>query len=164
MPFYESVFIARQDIAAPQAEALADTFTSIIDAQGGKVTKRENWGLRNLAYKVKKNRKGHYILFNIDAPPAAIAEMERNMRIHEDVLRYMTVRVEELEEGPSAMVRSRGREDEREGGGRGGRFGDRERRPRRDGGREGGRDGGREGGYRGREQSEEQPASEGDAQ
>lgn len=159
MPFYESVFIARQDIAAPQAEALADTFTSIIDAQGGKVTKRENWGLRNLAYKVKKNRKGHYILFNIDAPPAAIAEMERNMRIHEDVLRYMTVRVEELEEGPSAMVRSRGREDEREGGGRGGRFGDRERRPRRDGGREGGR----EGGYRGREQSEDQ-ASEGDAQ
>ena len=159
MPFYESVFIARQDIAAPQAEALADTFTSIIDAQGGKVTKRENWGLRNLAYKVKKNRKGHYILFNIDAPPAAIAEMERNMRIHEDVLRYMTVRVEELEEGPSAMVRSRGREDEREGGGRGGRFGDRERRPRRDGGR----DGGREGGYRGREQTEDQ-ASEGDAQ
>lgn len=157
MPFYESVFIARQDIAAPQAEALADTFTSIIDAQGGKVTKRENWGLRNLAFKVKKNRKGHYILFNIDAPPAAIAEMERNMRIHEDVLRYMTVRVEELEEGPSAMVRSRGREDgEREGGGRGGRFGDRERRPRRDGGREGG--------YRGsREQSEDQ-ASEGDAQ
>ena len=159
MPFYESVFIARQDIAAPQAEALADTFTSIIDAQGGKVTKRENWGLRNLAFKVKKNRKGHYILFNIDGPPAAIAEMERNMRIHEDVLRYMTVRVEELEEGPSAMVRSRGREDEREGGGRGGRFGDRERRPRRDGGREGGR----EGGYRGREQTEE-PASEGDAQ
>ena len=160
MPFYESVFIARQDIAAPQAEALADTFTSIIDAQGGKVTKRENWGLRNLAFKVKKNRKGHYILFNIDGPPAAIAEMERNMRIHEDVLRYMTVRVEELEEGPSAMVRSRGREDgEREGGGRGGRFGDRERRPRRDGGREGGR----EGGYRGREQSEDQ-ASEGDAQ
>lgn len=163
MPFYESVFIARQDIAAPQAEALADTFTSIIDAQGGKVTKRENWGLRNLAYKVKKNRKGHYILFNIDGPPAAIAEMERNMRIHEDVLRYMTVRVEELEEGPSAMVRSRGREDEREGGGgRGGRFGDRERRPRRDGPRDGGRDGG--GGYRGREQGTETTSDQGDAQ
>jgi small subunit ribosomal protein S6 len=179
MPFYESVFIARQDIAAPQAEALADTFTSIIDAQGGKVTKRENWGLRNLAYKVKKNRKGHYILFNIAAPPAAIAEMERNMRIHEDVLRYMTVRVEELEEGPSAMVRSRGREDEREGG-RGGRIGDRERRPRRDfgprdggprdggprdgGPREGGRDGGPREGFRGREQAEEQTADQGDAQ
>jgi small subunit ribosomal protein S6 len=165
MPFYESVFIARQDIAAPQAEALADTFTSIIDAQGGKVTKRENWGLRNLAYKVKKNRKGHYILFNIDAPPAAIAEMERNMRIHEDVLRYMTVRVEELEEGPSAMVRSRGREDGEREGGRGGRFGDRERRPRRDfGPREGGRDGGPREGFRGREQAEEQTADQGDAQ
>lgn len=113
MPFYESVFIARQDIAAPQAEALADTFTSIIDAQGGKVTKRENWGLRNLAYKVKKNRKGHYILFNIDAPPAAIAEMERNMRIHEDVLRYMTVRVDELDLELSPILARRDRDRER---------------------------------------------------
>ena len=163
MPLYESVFIARQDIAAPQADALADTFASIIDAQGGKVTKRENWGLRNLAYKIKKNRKGHYILLNIDGPAAAIAEMERNMRIHEDVLRYLTVRVEELEEGPSAVVRSRGREDGEREGGRGGRFGDRERRPRRDFGP---REGGREGGYRGpREQTEEPAAAgEGDAQ
>lgn len=162
MPLYESVFIARQDIAAPQAEALADTFTSIIDAQGGKVTKRENWGLRNLAYKIKKNRKGHYVLLNIDGPPAAILEMERNMRIHEDVLRYLTVRVDELEEGPSAIVRSRGREDgEREGGGRGGgRFGDRERRPRRDfGPREGGREGG---GFRGRDNADEPAAPQGD--
>jgi small subunit ribosomal protein S6 len=163
MPLYESVFIARQDIAAPQAEALADTFTSIIDAQGGKVTKRENWGLRNLAYKIKKNRKGHYVLLNIDAPPAAILEMERNMRIHEDILRYLTVRVDELEEGPSAVVRSRGREDgEREGGrpGGGGRFGDRERRPRRDfGPREGGREGG---GYRGRDNADEPAAPQGD--
>ncbi len=162
MPLYESVFIARQDIAAPQAEALADTFTSIIDAQGGKVTKRENWGLRNLAYKIKKNRKGHYVLLNIDAPPAAILEMERNMRIHEDVLRYLTVRVDELEEGPSAVVRSRGREDgEREGGRGGGRFGDRERRPpRRDfGPREGGREGG---GFRGRDNAEEPAAPQGD--
>ena len=161
MPFYESVFIARQDIAAPQAEALADTFTSIIEAQGGKVTKRENWGLRNLAYKVKKNRKGHYVLFNIDGPAAAISEMERNMRIHEDVLRYMTVRVDELEEGPSAIVRSRGREDgEGERGGRGGpggggRFGERERRPPR---REGGP---REGGYR--RDGAETPSDQGDA-
>lgn len=162
MPLYESVFIARQDIAASQAEALADTFTSIIDAQGGKVTKRENWGLRNLAYKIKKNRKGHYVLLNIDAPPAAILEMERNMRIHEDVLRYLTVRVDELEEGPSAVVRSRGREDgEREGGRGGGRFGDRERRPpRRDfGPREGGREGG---GFRGRDNAEEPAAPQGD--
>jgi small subunit ribosomal protein S6 len=167
MPFYESVFIARQDIAAPQAEALADTFTSIIDAQGGKVTKRENWGLRNLAYKIKKNRKGHYVLLNIDGPPAAISEMERNMRIHEDVLRYMTVRVEELEEGPSAVVRSRGREDEREGGrgGGGGRFGDRERRPRREfGPREGGRDGAPREGFRGREPAGEPTTDQGDAQ
>ena len=162
MPFYESVFIARQDIAAPQAEALADTFTSIIEAQGGKVTKRENWGLRNLAYKVKKNRKGHYVLFNIDGPPAAIAEMERNMRIHEDVLRYMTVRVDELEEGPSAIVRSRGREDgEREGGGRGGpggggRFGERERRPPR-------REGGPREGFRGREPAADATPDQGDA-
>ena len=169
MPFYESVFIARQDIAAPQAEALADTFTSIIEAQGGKVTKRENWGLRNLAYKVKKNRKGHYVLFNIDGPPAAIAEMERNMRIHEDVLRYMTVRVEELEEGPSAIVRSRGREDgEREGGaggrggpGGGGRFGERERRPpRRDFGP---REGAPREGFRGREPAAEATTDQGDA-
>lgn len=162
MPLYESVFIARQDIAAPQAEALADTFTSIIDAQGGKVTKRENWGLRNLAYKIKKNRKGHYVLLNIDGPPAAILEMERNMRIHEDVLRYLTVRVDELEEGPSAVVRSRGREDgEREGGRGGGRFGDRERRPpRRDfGPREGGREGG---GFRGRDNADEPAAPQGD--
>ena len=162
MPFYESVFIARQDIAAPQAEALADTFTSIIEAQGGKVTKRENWGLRNLAYKVKKNRKGHYVLFNIDGPPAAIAEMERNMRIHEDVLRYMTVRVDELEEGPSAIVRSRGREDgEREGGGRGGpggggRFGERERRPPR-------REGGPREGFRGRGPAADATPDQGDA-
>lgn len=164
MPFYESVFIARQDIAVPQAEALADTFTSIIEAQGGKVTKRENWGLRNLAYKIKKNRKGHYVLFNIDGPPAAISEMERNMRIHEDVLRYMTVRVEELEEGPSAVVRSRGREDGEREGGRGGpgRFGDRERRPRREFG--GPREGGREGGFRGREQTGEPASDQGDAQ
>lgn len=163
MPFYENVFIARQDIAAPQVEALADLFTSIIDAQGGKVTKRENWGLRNLAYKIKKNRKGHYVLLNIDAPAPAIAEMERNMRIHEDVLRYLSVRVEELETEPSAVMRSRGREDgEREGGGRGGgRFGDRERRPRRDFGP---REGGREGGFRGREQTEEPAAQQGDAE
>ena len=162
MPLYESVFIARQDIAAPQAEALADAFTSIIDAQGGKVTKRENWGLRNLAYKIKKNRKGHYVLLNIDGPPAAILEMERNMRIHEDVLRYLTVRVDELEEGPWAVVRSRGREDgEREGGRGGGRFGDRERRPpRRDfGPREGGRD---SGGFRGRDNADEPAAPLGD--
>ena len=130
MPFYENVFIARQDISAAQVEALADTFTGIVTAQGGQVTKREYWGLRNLAYRIKKNRKGHYILFNLDAPPPAVNELERNMRINEDVLRYITVRVEALEEGPSAVMQNRGRGEERErdrdrGGRRG--YGDRDR-------------------------------------
>ena len=134
MPFYENVFIARQDISAAQVEALADTFTGIVAAQGGQVTKREYWGLRNLAYRIKKNRKGHYVLFNLDAPPPAVNELERNMRINEDVLRYITVRVDALEEGPSAVMQNRGRSEERDrdrdrdrdrGGRRG--FGDRDR-------------------------------------
>ncbi len=124
MPYYESVFIARQDISATQAEGLADDFTKIIEDKGGKVAKRESWGLRNLAYRIKKNRKGHYVLFTIDAPSEAISEMERQMRLHEDVLRYMTIRVDELEEGPSVMMQNKGGRDERpRRGGRGG-FGD----------------------------------------
>src|ERR1700758_3542661 len=111
MPLYENIFIARQDATAAQVEALTETFAGIIAEQGGKVTKREYWGLRNLAYRIKKNRKGHYMLLNIDAPPAALAEMERNMRISEDVLRLLTVRVDALEEGPSAMLQSRSRDD-----------------------------------------------------
>ena len=115
MPLYESVFIARQDISAPQAEALADGFTKIIEDQGGTVAKREYWGLRNLAYRIKKNRKGHYTLLNIDAPAAALHELERQMRIHEDVLRYQTIRVDALEEGPSMILQNRGggRDDRR---------------------------------------------------
>lgn len=105
MPFYESVFIARQDIPATQVESLSVTFADIVKANGGKVTKTEQWGLRNLAYRIKKNKKGHYVLFNIDAPPAAVAEMERNMSLHEDILRFLTVKVDELEAGPSAMLR-----------------------------------------------------------
>ncbi|MEE9290278.1 MAG: 30S ribosomal protein S6 [Alphaproteobacteria bacterium] len=128
MALYESVFITRQDISSSQAEALVDSFAEIIANSGGSVPKKEYWGLRNLAYRIKKNRKGHYALLNIDAPPAAITEMERNMRLNEDVLRFMTVRVDELDDGPSPVLRSR---DER--GGRGGRGrrddGD---RPRRD--------------------------------
>jgi small subunit ribosomal protein S6 len=111
MPLYENIFIARQDATAAQVEALADTFTGIITEQGGQVTKKEYWGLRNLSYRIKKNRKGHYMLLNIDAPPAAVAEMERNMRISEDVVRLLTVKVEALEEGPSAMLQSRSRDD-----------------------------------------------------
>jgi len=113
MPFYENVFIARQDISAAQADTLAETFSNVITEQGGKVTKKENWGLRNIAYRINKNRKGHYILLNIDAPPAAVTEMERQMRISEDILRYLTVRVEELEEGPSAIMRRSRDDDER---------------------------------------------------
>jgi small subunit ribosomal protein S6 len=107
MPFYESVFIARQDISPAQAEALADTFTGILKERGGDVTKREYWGLRSISYRIKKNRKGHYIFLNVDAPPAAVQEMERNMRLNEDVLRFMTVRVDELEAGPSMMMQRR---------------------------------------------------------
>ncbi len=138
MALYESVFITRQDISSSQAEALVDSFAEIVANSGGSVPKKEYWGLRNLAYRIKKNRKGHYALLNIDAPPAAITEMERNLRLNEDVLRFMTVRVDELDDGPSPVLRSR---DER--GGRGGRGrrddGDRPRRddgdrPRRDDG------------------------------
>ena len=96
MPFYESVFIARQDISAGQVDTLADEMEKLISDNGGSVARREYWGLRNLAYRMKKNRKGHYIMFNLDAPSEAVQEMERNLRLHEDVLRYMTIRLEEL--------------------------------------------------------------------
>ena len=119
MPYYESVFIARPDITAAQVEALTDDIKSIIDSNGGTVTKVEYWGLKTLSYRIKKNRKGHYSLLNLDAPSAAIGELERNLRINEDILRFMTVRVDTLEEGPSAMMQSRGRRDDgRRGDGR----------------------------------------------
>jgi len=114
MPFYENVFIARQDVSTAQVEALTDTFANLVGEHGGKVTKREYWGLRNISFRIKKNRKGHYVLFNLDAPPAAVAELERNMRINEDVLRYLTVRVDALEEGPSAVMQARARGEERD--------------------------------------------------
>jgi small subunit ribosomal protein S6 len=113
MPLYENVFIARQDISGAQVDALADTFTQLIAEHGGEVKKREYWGLRNLAYRMNKNRKGHYVLFNIDAPPPAIAELERTMRINEDVLRYLTIRVEALDEGQSPIMQSRGSREDR---------------------------------------------------
>lgn len=114
MPFYETVFIARQDISGAQVETLTEQFTQIVADQGGEVKKRESWGLRNLAFRIHKNRKGHYVLFNLDAPPAAVIELERNMRINEDVLRYLTIRVDELDEGPSAVLQSRSRGEERD--------------------------------------------------
>jgi small subunit ribosomal protein S6 len=113
MSFYECVLIARQDISGTQVDALLDAFTTVIADQGGSVTKREYWGLKNLSYRIKKNRKGHYALLNIDAPSAAVKELERTMRINEDVLRFLTVRVDELEEGPSAAMQSRAGRDER---------------------------------------------------
>ena len=114
MPLYENVFIARQDISGAQVDALADGFAQLIAENGGEVKKREYWGLRNLAYRMRKNRKGHYVLMNLSAPPAAIAELERMMRINEDVLRYLTIRVEALEEGSSAIMQSRGSRDDRQ--------------------------------------------------
>ena len=113
MALYETVFIARQDIPAQEAEELADKFSSIVADNGGTVDRHEYWGLRNLAYRIKKNRKGHYTMLHIDAPPQAIAEMERNMRIDEDILRYLTIRSDALEEGPSVMMQSRAPRDER---------------------------------------------------
>jgi len=113
LPLYESVFIARQDISAAQVDTLADSFENVISENGGSIAKRENWGLRTMAYKLKKNRKGHYVLFNIDAPATAVHEMERQMRINEDILRYLTVRVDELEEGPSIIMRNKDRGDDR---------------------------------------------------
>ena len=121
MAFYECVFIARQDITSAQVETLVTQFSEILEQNGGTVASKEFWGLRTLAYRIKKNRKGHYVLLNIDAPTEAVHEMERNMRLNEDVLRYMSVRVDELDPSPSAMMQARGRDDRgpRRGGGRG---------------------------------------------
>ncbi len=104
MSFYEHVFVTRQDLTPAQVDEIADKFAGIVEKEGGKVTKRENWGLRALAYRIQKNRKGYYVLFNIDAPAAAVQELERMMRIDEDILRHLTVKVEALEEEPSVML------------------------------------------------------------
>ena len=114
MPLYESVFIARQDISAGQVDNLADEMEKLITDNGGSVARREYWGLRNLAYRMKKNRKGHYVLFNLDAPSEAIQEMERNLRLHEDVLRYITIRLEALRVEASPMVYGKGERDRAE--------------------------------------------------
>jgi len=147
MALYEHIYLARQDISPQQAEALTGQFKTIITSLGGTVGKVEYWGVKSLAYRIKKNRKAHFTLMNIDAPPAAITEMERQESLNEDVLRILTLRVEELEEGPSAQLRKRDDDGERgERGDRGDRGdrrpprgdrpdrgGDRpERRPRRD--------------------------------
>lgn len=106
MAFYENVFITRQDASAAQVDSLRQTFTDLLQEKGGKVTKHEYWGLRTLAYRMEKNRKGHYVLMNIDAPADAIQELERRMRFSEDVVRYLTVKVEQLDTAPSAIMQS----------------------------------------------------------
>ena len=138
MPLYEHVFLARQDASTQQVEELTAQMTGIVQQAGGKITKTENWGVRSLTYRMNKNRKAHFVLLNIDAPSAAIAEIERQERISEDVIRYLSVRVEEHEDGPSAMMRKADRDRERDD--RGGGF---------RGDREGGFRGDRDGGFRG---------------
>lgn len=167
MALYEHVFLARQDVSNTQVEALTKEFSDVIEQGGGKVTKSEYWGVKSLAYKIKKNRKAHFSLLNIDAPPAAVAEMERRMGISTEIIRFLTVKVEQHETEPSVMMRKSDRDERGDrgdrggfggrggggrggfrgdrdgGGGRGGFRGDREGGPRGD--REGGRGGEREG-------------------
>ena len=141
MPLYEHVFLARQDLAQAQVDALAETATNIIESNGGQVVRTETWGLRSLAYRIQKNRKAHYVALDFEAPAPVVAELERQTQINEDVIRYMTVKVDAHEQGPSAMMR-RGERD-RERGDRGDRGdrgprgdrgdrGDRDRAPRRE--------------------------------
>src|SRR5438552_7983863 len=111
MPFYEHVFLTRQDASNAQVDQLTEQFKSVLSGLGGKVSKNEYWGVKSLTFRIKKNRKAHFTLLNIEAPPAAIAEMERQESINEDVIRFMTIRVDALEEGPSAMMRTSRRDD-----------------------------------------------------
>ena len=131
MSLYESTFIIRHDMSTQQVEQLAEAFSEIVKNNGGAVTKTEHWGLRTLAYRINKNRKGHYVFFNVDAPSATMQELERNMRLSEDVVRYLTVRVDELDEEPSPMMQARASRDERSR--RGGRpYDDEKKRPHDD--------------------------------
>lgn len=131
MPMYEHVFLARQDLSQAQVDALAENATKIIEENQGKVVKTETWGLRSLAYKIQKNRKAHFVMLDVEASGPAIAELERQTRMNEDVIRYMTVRVEEHENGPSVMMRKQERSDRGDRGDRPDR-GDRAPRPRRE--------------------------------
>src|SRR5438445_4676030 len=132
MALYENVFIARQDVPATQVETLTNQFAELVTAQGGTVSKKEYWGLRSLAFRIKKNRKGHYTLLNIDAPSAAVKELERTMSINEDIIRFLTVRVDALEEGPSAIMQRSSERSDRPNGDRGDRGGWSDRPPRRE--------------------------------
>ncbi len=130
MPLYEHVYLARQDVTAQQVEELTAQYTGIIEQLGGKVEKHEYWGVKSLSYRMRKNRKAHFSLLNIDAPPAALTEVERQQRLNEDILRYITIRVDEHETGPSAMMRKVDRDRDRDD--RRGDRGDRGDRPRYD--------------------------------
>jgi small subunit ribosomal protein S6 len=123
VPLYEHVFLARQDLSQAQVDALAATATEIIETNKGKVTKTESWGLKNLAYKIQRNRKAHFVLLNIDAPTGVVAELERQTKINEDVIRWLTIRVDEHEADPSVMMRKGDRDRDRDRS---------DRRPRRD--------------------------------
>ena len=107
MAIYECVYIARQELTAAQAEQLSKDLTKIVSSNSGEIKRQEYWGLRNLAYKIRKNRKGHYTMFHIEAPAGTIEELERNMRLNEDILRYLTVKIDKLPEGPSVMMTAR---------------------------------------------------------
>ena len=111
MPFYETVFIARQDLGDAQVKAITETCEKIIKDGKGKVVKTENWGLRTLAYKINKNRKGHYVLIETDTPATAMLEVERTLRLNEDVVRYMTIRMDELSKGPSKPIDKNSNDD-----------------------------------------------------
>src|SRR5471032_901990 len=149
MPLYEHVFLARQDASTQQVEELTTQMTGIVEGLGGKVVKMENWGVRSLTYRMNKNRKAHFVLLNLDAPSAAVAEVERQERISEDVIRYLTIRVDEHEEGPSAMMRKSDRDRDRDD--RGGGFRDRDRGDRGD----------RGGGFRDRDRGDRGPRDRG---
>ncbi len=127
MALYEHVFLARQDLAQAQVDALAENAAKIVTDHNGKVVKTENWGLRSLAYRIAKNRKAHYVMLEIDAPGDVVAELERQTNINEDVIRFMTIRTDALEEGPSVMMRKSDRGERRDRGSDRG-----ERGPRRD--------------------------------
>jgi small subunit ribosomal protein S6 len=149
MPLYEHVFLARQDVSNAQVEALTKEYTDVIEGGGGKVTKSEYWGLKSLAYKIKKSRKAHFSLLNIDAPHEAVAEMERRMGLSTEVIRFMTLKVDEHETEPSVMMRKGDRDDRRDG-------------DRGFGGRGGFRGGGGRGGFRGDRDSGRPRAPRGD--
>jgi len=156
MPLYEHVFLTRQDASAQQVEELTAQFKGVIEQMGGKVAKIEQWGVKTLSYRMRKNRKAHLTLFNVEAPSVAVNEVERQERLNEDILRYLTIRVDEHEEGPSAMMRKVDRDRERDDRGFG--FRDRDR-----GGFRGDRDrdrGGDRGGFRGDRDRDSRPPRE----